>query len=54
MDWEKPIHSKKQINKAGLTLIDKNVSIYEMMPALEILNNWRSSHSFPLNTIQVV
>ena len=41
------------MNWAGGTLIDPTASPSDSATALEIVNNWRSSHSFPLNTFQV-
>jgi ppGpp synthetase/RelA/SpoT-type nucleotidyltranferase len=60
MAWALPKYSKKQVNKAGeyLTtgenfdgLYDEWIDKYES--ALEVVNNWRSSHNFPLNTFHV-
>lgn len=53
-----PQYSKTKVDKAGTSLIafdrlendDDDVRINE---ALSIINNWRSSHSFPLNTFHV-
>ena len=43
---QKP-YSKKQIDRAGKTLINKEVSQEE----INILNSWRAAHASPLNTI---
>lgn len=53
MRWVKPEHSASKVDKAGHTLIDSKASSYEISNALDILNNWRSSHSYPLNTFQM-
>lgn len=50
-EWEVPKYSKKQIDKAGQILANKNSSQEEQRQALEILNNWRSSHAYPLQVI---
>ena len=54
MEWTSPQYSKEEIDAAGRALVDGSAyftsSIEEM---LTIVNNWRSSHAFPLNTMQV-
>lgn len=49
--WEIPKYSKSEINKAGKTIADKNSSKKERQDALKVLNNWRSSHTYPLQVI---
>jgi ppGpp synthetase/RelA/SpoT-type nucleotidyltranferase len=65
MTWATPQHTRTQVDNAGRILIadegppddpndpsfDEAWERYEN--ALTIINNWRSSHSFPLNTFQV-
>lgn len=53
MEWTKLKYTKSQINKAGkiLTTIDSSQPLYGM--AMDILGNWRSSHSFPLQIFAV-
>ena len=53
MDWVTPQFSKSRVNAAGRALIDPNTSKPEHDKALDVLGTWRSSHSFPLNTIQM-
>ena len=52
MAWVTPQYSKKKVMKAGSTLFDENATDDEFEEALIILNNWRSSHSYPVNTFQ--
>ncbi|WP_020190581.1 RelA/SpoT domain-containing protein [Pseudomonas putida] len=52
MAWVTPQYSKKKVMKAGSTLFDENATDDEFDEALIILNNWRSSHSYPVNTFQ--
>ncbi len=47
--WEQPQYSKNKIDKAGKILANKNISQEETEQALTILNNWRSSHAYPLS-----
>lgn len=51
--WSAPEFSRVQVNAAGKVLVTPvpNLDVYEH--ALRVINNWRSSHSFPLNTIQI-
>lgn len=49
--WEMPKYSKSEINKAGKTIADKTSTKKERQDALKVLNNWRSSHAYPLQVI---
>lgn len=49
--WEIPKYSKKKIDKAGKIIAIQNSSSEEEKEALNILNNWRSSHAYPLQVI---
>lgn len=56
MDWIKPERSKNQVNRAGRLLVMPceeitNWDVY--FDALDTVNNWRASHSYPLNTFKV-
>lgn len=51
--WAVPLHSKGAVDRAGKILLEPVVPADDVEVALQIINNWRSSHSFPLNTIQV-
>lgn len=53
MNWVTLEHSKGQVDAAGSLLASGTASTDEYNQALDILNNWRAAHSFPLNTIQV-
>lgn len=53
MKWTTLKHSKNQINKAGDTLISSKSTPDQIGSALDVLTNWRSSHSFPLHTFSV-
>jgi hypothetical protein len=52
MAWVTPEYSRSRVNRAGRTLIAERPSIFEQTQALDVLTNWRASHSFPLNTVQ--
>ena len=53
MAWTAPDYSRSQVNDAGVTLVDSLASRQEKSRALTIVNNWRASHSFPLNALQM-
>jgi hypothetical protein len=53
MDWAAPRYSKPQVDVAGRTVADRSASAEARALAVAVVDNWRASHSFPLNTIQV-
>ena len=53
MAWVKPEFSRRKVDAAGQYLSGRSAgSIESTGHALEIVNNWRSSHSFPLKTMR--
>lgn len=61
-NWEEPKYSKKQIDKAGKTISTfsrkikeefdvQGINARDFDEAINILNNWRSSHAYPLEVI---
>ncbi|MBD1878360.1 RelA/SpoT domain-containing protein [Coleofasciculus sp. FACHB-T130] len=52
MAWTELQYSKTEVGKAGDTLINPSSTKEECSQALLILNNWRASHAFPLNSLQ--
>ena len=48
ISWAIPKHSKRRVDAAGNVL----VSGVKDANTLEVVNNWRSAHAFPLNTMQ--
>lgn len=50
--WIKPEYAKERIKKAGEVLIGKENPSITIDDAFKIVSNWRSSHAFPLNSIQ--
>ena len=51
-EWARPIYSKKQINKAGQIIANSDSSQEDRNNALEIINNWRATHAYPLHVIK--
>ena len=54
MPWVavEPIFKRGEVDRAGETIINPNVDILAYYDALQVVNNWRSSHSWPLNIFQ--
>src|SRR3989338_4247225 len=52
MTWTKPAYNKARVDKAGHVLISKDTTKEAKEEALTVLNNWRSSHAYPMNTFQ--
>lgn len=53
MSWVKPEHSRKEIDRAGKAFVDPTTPLAEKVAARAVINNWRSSHAFPLNTLRM-
>lgn len=51
MEWKKVEYSRNQIKKAGKILAKGSDDIFEERRALDILDNWRASHAYPLQVI---
>jgi hypothetical protein len=52
MGWATPQFTMEEIDAAGAVLAS-NPSSVALDEALYVINNWRSSHAFPLNTLQM-
>lgn len=52
-NFEQLKYSKSQAKKAGKVFTNPNTSNAEKEEALNIINNWRASHSFPLQILYV-
>jgi hypothetical protein len=55
MAWAVPLYTSQQVNAAGKQLagLAFPVDTPDGFEALTVLNNWRSSHAYPLNTFQI-
>jgi ppGpp synthetase/RelA/SpoT-type nucleotidyltranferase len=53
MAWAHPQHPKGRVDAAGDTLVNPNASLEQKEAALEVINNWRSSHSYPLQSLKM-
>lgn len=47
-----PQFSHSEVNRAGKILLDPNYEVSRYQWAIEVLNNWRSCHAYPINTFQ--
>lgn len=52
MAWVRPLFSRAEVDRAGEIVADPSTGLFEYHEALGVVNNWRSAHSFPLNTFQ--
>ncbi|MPR12380.1 RelA/SpoT domain-containing protein [Microvirga tunisiensis] len=53
MHWVKPAFSRSQVDRAGKFLATGVEPSPETSQALEVVNNWRAAHAFPLNTMHI-
>ena len=53
--WLEPQFTRGEVDRAGRLLVQNGVAADALAVghALDVMNNWRSSHGFPLNTFQV-
>lgn len=53
MDWVTRNNSRSKIDRAGDILASDDDDLFKYFEAYSIMDNWRASHAFPLNTIQM-
>jgi hypothetical protein len=53
MAWALPSYTRQEINAAAKKWLSEQNTFDEYFDSLQIINNWRASHSFPLNTFQM-
>ncbi len=53
MDWVVPTYSRDVVDQAGVTIADPTADPFAWTQAIDVVNNWRASHYFPLNTFQI-
>lgn len=51
--WTEPHYNKSHVSRAGKTFVNPAASWEERALARAVVNNWRSSHAYPLNTVQM-
>ena len=54
-EWAAPSYPRGAVNRAGWLLAQNGIAADPLVigHALDVVNDWRSSHSFPLNTFQM-
>lgn len=52
MAWPILKFSKSQVNKAGKILAGNKIFDTDLMWAIDVVDNWRSCHGYPINTFQ--
>lgn len=53
MTWTTLQNSKSRVNRAGIALRGQTLSQAQLSEHVAIINNFRASHAFPLNTLQM-
>ena len=54
MEWTVPQYTREELDAAGQALVERSPGAsLSSEDAFAIVNNWRSSHAFPLNTMQM-
>jgi ppGpp synthetase/RelA/SpoT-type nucleotidyltranferase len=61
MVWTAPLYSVQEVNAAGRILVASQTddgewwheNFLQYLDALDVINNWRGSHAYPLNTFQI-
>lgn len=51
--WPKDRPTDREIDRAGRVLRDDHADPKDVLQALDVVRRWRSTHSFPLNTLQM-
>lgn len=52
MAYPEPNFTRKQVTRAGHTLINRLATRAEQSDALALINHWRACHAYPVNTFQ--
>lgn len=53
MMWKTVEYTKKQINTAGNKIASGHAQGQELQECLQIIDNWRAAHAFPMNTFAI-
>lgn len=51
--WKKVEYTRREINDAGKLIASKKLSEEERIQCLQIIDNWRAAHAFPMNTFAI-
>src|SRR5689334_22154847 len=53
MEWARPLYRGERVKRAGKVLVAPGASAEDYEIATAVVDNWRSAHAFPLNTLQM-
>ena len=53
MGWATREYSLRDVDNAGVTLVSPVATDVQFGDALEVINNWRACHAFPVNTLRM-
>lgn len=53
MAWARRSFSKGEIDRAGAALLDPPGDLDELQRCMDIINNWRACHSYPLQAVKM-
>lgn len=53
MKWTTPQYTRTPVDRAGKILTSSTATASQTDLALDVLNNWRSSHSYPMHTFKI-
>lgn len=51
--WKTVAYNKKEINVAGRRISDKQLCLADRTHYLDVIDNWRAAHAFPMNTFAI-
>ncbi|MCL2086598.1 MAG: RelA/SpoT domain-containing protein [Oscillospiraceae bacterium] len=54
VDWKKPEYDKSTVKKAGKAVAKNDFSKIDEAQAYKVINNWRSSHAYPLKAFYLL
>jgi ppGpp synthetase/RelA/SpoT-type nucleotidyltranferase len=53
MAWTKPEHTHSRVDSAGGVLASENPEPEDVFEAIDVVNNWRASHAYPLQSLKM-
>lgn len=54
MTWTKAEYSKKEVMRAGETLINAKSEVADREHAMNVLSNWRAAHAYPMHALLIL
>lgn len=53
MAWSKLGYTLAEVDAAGETLVNPDMSLWDKIRVYPVIDNWRAAHAYPLNTFQM-